>query len=188
MLTARTAQQSTRKIRTEVLTENIPEAPNLICTQGSVDFGPNDGIRDAQLFRYQSMEWSDGYRIGRNTDESYHAYVKDTGHEALDISSRRRIRGFAAQQVLATMLLVSANIRKIIKFLTNREELATQQTSATIKGMCPVRKTTRRRDREGHSNYKANWPLKVLPGSPTAQNSPSPANLASRPIPLLKPQ
>ena len=155
-----------KRERTEVLTKNLPEAPDLICTQGSVDFGPNDGIRDAQLFRYQSMEWSDGYRIGRNTDESYHAYVKDTGHEALDISSRRRIRGFAAQQVLATMLLVSANIRKIIKFLTNREESIIQRAGATLKGMGPVRKTTRRRDREGHSNYKANWPIRLLPGSP----------------------
>ncbi|TFC82186.1 hypothetical protein E3T23_04390 [Cryobacterium cheniae] len=112
------------------------------------------------------MEWSDAYRIGRNTDESYHGYVKDAGHESLDISSRRRIRGFAAQQVLATMLLVSGNIRKIIKFLTDRAEPVAQRTSAALKGMGPVRKTARRRDREGHSNYKANWPLKLLPGSP----------------------
>ncbi|TFC14584.1 hypothetical protein E3O19_10300 [Cryobacterium algoritolerans] len=28
------------------------------------------------------------------------------------------------------------------------------------------RPVTRRRDREGHSNYKANWPLKIFPGSP----------------------
>lgn len=153
------------KIRTAVLDRNVPEVPDRICTQSSVDFGPEDGLRDAQLYRYQSSEWSDAYRVGRNTDESYHAYVKDTGHEALDISSRRRIRGFAAQQVLATMLLVSGNIRKIIKFLTDRAAMVGKQKSATVQGLGPVRKTTRRRDREGHSNYKAKWPLKLLPGA-----------------------
>ena len=153
------------KVRPNVRDENVPEAPDQICTQGTVDFGPEDGIRDAQFFRYQSKEWSDAYRVGRNTDESYHAYVKSAGHEALDVSARRRIRGFAAQQVLTTILLVSANIRKIIKFLTDRATQATQGKPTAPTGMGPVRSTTRRRDRDGHSNYKANWPLKVLPGA-----------------------
>ncbi|TFC92864.1 hypothetical protein [Cryobacterium sp. TMT4-31] len=154
------------KVRPSVQDKNVPEAPDLICTQGTVDFGPTDGIRDAQLFRYQSKEWSDAYRVGRNTDESFHAYVKSKGHEALDVPARRRIRGFAAQQVLTTILLVSANIRKIIKFLTDRATRAAQGKPTASTGMGPVRATTRRRDREGHSNYKAKWPLKVLPGAP----------------------
>ncbi|MBX0299390.1 hypothetical protein K2F54_05290 [Cryobacterium sp. 1639] len=154
------------KVRPTVQDKNVPEAPDLICTQGTVDFGPADGIRDAQLFRYQSKEWSDAYRVGRNTDESFHAYVKSKGHEALDVPARRRIRGFAAQQVLTTILLVSANIRKIIQFLTDRATRASQDKPAAATGMGPVRATTRRRDREGHSNYKAKWPLKVLPGAP----------------------
>lgn len=154
------------KIRTVVLDGNLPEAPDLICTQSSVDFGPEDGLREAQLFRYQSKEWSDAYTIGRNTDESYHAHVKDTGHEAADIPARRRIRGFAAHQIMATMLLVSANIRKIVTFLTNRETQAAKRDTTAQQNLGKVRKTTRRRDREGHSNYKAKWPLKVLPGAP----------------------
>jgi hypothetical protein len=76
------------KVRPNVRDENVPEAPDQICTQGTVDFGPEDGIRDAQLFRYQSKEWSDAYRVGRNTDESYHAYVKSAGHEALDVAMK----------------------------------------------------------------------------------------------------
>ena len=157
-------RNATDKIRIAVLKGNVPEAPDLICTQTSVDFGPEDGIRDAQLFRYQSKEWSDAYRIGRNTDESYHAYVKDVGHEAADTPARRRIRGFAAHQIMATMLLVSANIRKIVTFLTDRET-QTSKSNTTGQNLGPLRKT-RRRDREGLSNYKAKWPLKVLPGAP----------------------
>lgn len=151
------------KVRPSVPDLNLPEQPDRICTQSSVDFAPEDGIRDAQLFRYQSEEWSYGYTVARNTDESYHAHVKDSGHEALDSPARRRIRGFAAQQVMATILLVNANIRKIVTFLTDR---AARAEKGVRGGMGEVRKTTRRRDREGHSNYKRKWPLKVLPGAP----------------------
>jgi hypothetical protein len=153
------------KIRPRVQDGDVPEAPPKICTQTSVDFDPEDGIRESQLHRYQSEEWSDGYKIGRNTDESYHAFVKDTGHEALDIPARRRIRGFAAQQVMATMLLAAGNIRKIIAFLTGREERTEKREAASLRAQGKVRKARRRRDREGHSNYKAKWPLKLLPGS-----------------------
>lgn len=67
---------------------------------------------------------------------------------------------------MATMLLVSGNIRKIVTFLTNRETQEAKRDTTARQNLGKVRKTTRRRDREGHSNYKAKWPLKVLPGAP----------------------
>ena len=68
---------------------------------------------------------------------------------------------------MATMLLVSANIRKIVTFLTDRET-RTSKSNTTGQNLGPLRKT-RRRDREGISNYKAKWPLKVLPGAPAGE-------------------
>lgn len=65
---------------------------------------------------------------------------------------------------MATMLLVSANIRKIVTFLTELET-QTSKSDTTGQNLGPLRKT-RRRDREGLSNYEAKWPLKVLPGAP----------------------
>jgi hypothetical protein len=66
---------------------------------------------------------------------------------------------------MATRLLVSGNIRKIVTFLTHRESRAATRDTTARQNLGEVRKTTRRGDREGRSNYKAKWPLKVLPGA-----------------------
>ena len=44
-------------------------------------------------------------------------YVKDPAHEALDDAGRRRLFGTAAQSILAALLLMAANVRKIQTFI-----------------------------------------------------------------------
>jgi hypothetical protein len=140
--------RASKKQKPSILEANLPEAPDKICTQSSVDFAPEDGIRHAQYLDYGSEEWAKTYKHDRNTIESFNAQVKDPGYENLGASSRRRMRGFAAQQVLVTFLIVAANMRKIIKFMSDEER--SRQTD-------DVKKPARRRDREGHSNYKRQW-------------------------------
>lgn len=144
-----------------------PETLPTICKQSNVAFGPDDGIRHAQDFRYGSEEWDRTYTADRNTIESYNAHVKDPGYENLNASSRRRVRGFAAQQFMTTMLLVSANIRKILVFCRDdarREKAGIPLTTERPRG-------NRRRDREGLSNYKRQW---APPGSIGIQHEPPP--------------
>jgi hypothetical protein len=112
--------QASKKDKPQVLERNIPKHHDRICTQSSVDFGPDDGVEHEQLLRYGSREWVETYRHDRNSNESFHDFVK-SGPEQLDDASRRRTRGRTAQQFFATMLLVSANLRKIARF--RREEL-----------------------------------------------------------------
>jgi hypothetical protein len=159
--------RATKKQKPVILERNLPEAPDKICTQSSVDFAPEDGIRHAQYLDYGSEEWAKTYKHDRNTIESFNAQVKDPGYENLAASSRRRIRGFAAQQVLVTFLIVAANMRKIIKFLSDEER---------IRQIDGFKKPSRRRDREGHSNYKRQWlvtPSELRAESSTAPDTPT---------------
>lgn len=64
-----------------------------------------------------------------------------------------------------------------LTFLTEREAKAAKRDATAQPGLGKVRKTTRRRDREGHSNYKAKWPLKVLPGAPDGAELDSPLQI-----------
>lgn len=137
-------KNASKKPKPHVLEQNLPEVPDRICTQSSVDFGPEDGIRQAQSMRYGSEEWARTYRHDRNTIESFNSHIKEPGYENLAAASRRRLRGFAAQQVLVTMLIVAANIRKILTFL--RDQARKPHAN-------PGKPAIRRRDREGHSTY-----------------------------------
>jgi hypothetical protein len=58
------------------------------------------------------------YATLRNGIEGMNGYAKDGAHEALADSTRRRIRGVAAQSVFVAFLLFAANLRKIEAFLT----------------------------------------------------------------------
>lgn len=61
-------------------------------------------------------------RHGRNSVESFNAYLKDGGTHALEDGSRRRPRGSVAQYFLATMTVVAANLDKIIDFAAQKTE------------------------------------------------------------------
>lgn len=58
----------------------------------------------------------------RNSVESFNAYLKDGGTHALEDGSRRRLRGSAAQYLLATMTVVTRNLDKIIDFAAQKTE------------------------------------------------------------------
>jgi hypothetical protein len=57
------------------------------------------------------------YKGPRNTVEGFNAYLKDDGRTALHQAGRRRLRGYTAQFVLTTMLVVAANLRKTMTFM-----------------------------------------------------------------------
>jgi hypothetical protein len=70
--------------------------------------------------------------------------VKDQSREALADSGKRRLRGYAAQYLLITFLIVSANIRKIARFVKERRDAGTDTV---------VRKALPPRVRDRTNNY-----------------------------------
>jgi hypothetical protein len=149
--------KASKKRKPNVLKRDLLEKTPPICTQTSVSFDGTGGLKHEQALVYGSEEWSTTYQKDRNTNESYNAYVKDDGYEDLESSSRRRARGMAAQQVLTTMLVVSANIRKIAQFIENE---AAELRAASRRKKEPL---GRKRDREGKNKYMRKWPLRHLP-------------------------
>jgi len=132
--------KSSKKAKPFISKAKAPTVPDRICTQSSVDFGPHDGVEHEQLIPYGTEEWQATYKHDRNTVESYNEFLK-AGPETLDKPEDRRVRGRAGQQFIVTMLLVSANIRKIARFVGD---------SLRIK---PKIKRKRRRDTLGLSDY-----------------------------------
>lgn len=91
------------------------------------------------------------YATPRATVEASNAYLKDHGRGALDQPGRRRMRGQTAQHLLVTMVVVAANISKIITFLAQRD------------GDEPVRRSRRKRRRFG-------WDFANAPSGPLTPN------------------
>jgi hypothetical protein len=132
--------KASTKAKPSIMKSRLPKVPDKICTQTSVDFGPHDGVEHEQLIPYGTPEWQETYKHDRNAIESYNDFLK-SGPESLDKPQDRRVRGRAAQQFIVTMLLMSANIRKIAKFLADER----RET--------PFVKRKRRRDTLGLSDY-----------------------------------
>ena len=137
--------------------------PDKICTQTSVTFKETDNTAMTQDLPYGTEIHTMTYRRDRNTTEAFNAFLKEPGYEAINDASRRRVRGLAAQQVVTTMLVVSANIRKIAAFL--HEEKVRNASTTPRRKPAPRQAPVRRRDRDGKNPYRANWPLKELPAS-----------------------
>ncbi len=117
----------------------VPVSPSKICTnRSSVSFPPTAGAKYAQTLPYGSPEWHAMYASARNTIEGFNGYVKDANYGALDQPGRRRMVGYSAQYLLATLSVAAANVRKVHTFLA--EEERRQPLTA------PVRRP-RRRDR-----------------------------------------
>ncbi|WP_411700976.1 hypothetical protein [Conyzicola sp.] len=131
---------ATSKPKPAIMKSRIPKAPDKICTQSSVSFGPHDGVEHEQLLDYGTPEWQETYKHDRNTIESFNDFLK-SGPETLDKPQDRKVRGRAAQQFIVTFLLTSANIRKIAKFLADERRIV------------PAVKRKRRRDTLGLSDY-----------------------------------
>lgn len=103
----------------------------------------DDAVEHKQAIDYGTREHALTYRQDRSQIESINAYLK-LGPERLDDTSARRVRGLAGQQFAIAMALVSANLRRISRFL--RDEISqTRKVTRT-----PI---VRRRDRDGLSDY-----------------------------------
>lgn len=134
--------------RPRVSRKRLPVGTPDICCKSSVVFKETDKtIKFSQAYRYGSRKWAEIYDYDRNTSEGIHGFMKDAAHEALDAPKRRRAFGLGAQQVLVTMLVVSANMRKIASWTAEQQKPGRPATQPTL----------RRRDREGLSNYKKHW-------------------------------
>lgn len=142
------SKKAADKPRPGVNPEDVPEFLDKICKQHSVQFTEEDLIRQRQAFQYQSQEWEEFQTHARQSIESLHEGFKDPGTEQLELSGRRRVRGFAAAQVFTTILLVNYNLRKIASFLYNEVHGITP----------PVSPIVRRRDRLWYNPYTKTIP------------------------------
>lgn len=99
------------------------EGPVRVCeNKTSTTFPAEAGDKFAQHYQYGSKDWRAMYGHGRNSIESFNAYLKDGGSHALEDGSRRRLRGSAAQYFLATLVVVAANLDKIHDFAAQKTE------------------------------------------------------------------
>src|SRR5690606_31748353 len=89
-----------RKDGKPVCDPNRPHAPTF-CKQGSITVGPADAAKVRQPLVYGSPEWLAMYGHGRNAIEGFNAYLKDESRQAFGTASRRRVRGIAAQSLVA---------------------------------------------------------------------------------------
>ena len=112
---------TTKKTRPLIDEDLLPIHPDLICKQTSVKIERHDGIDTRQLLHYGSKEWHTMYKHDRNSMEGVNAYLKE-GRERMREAGARRVRGLAAQNYVFTMMLVSANLRRLAKFMRDRAE------------------------------------------------------------------
>jgi hypothetical protein len=117
---------------------------------------PESGAKFHQELAYGTEEWRSVYSTLRNGVEGMNGYVKDGAHEALADSTRRRIRGVAAQSVFVAFLLFAANLRKIEVFL---------QAEAAIEAGT-VRRLPRRRRTKSLRNWLPESRAVVRPAHP----------------------
>jgi len=139
--------KASKKAKPSTLEDNLPLVPDKICTQSSVTFTALDGIDYEQPGHYGDDAWQERYTHDRNSIESTNNYLK-SGPEAMKDTSRRMLRGLAAQSYILTMMYVSANLRKIARFLRDAQRRPKPE---------PIQ---RKRDREGLSTY-VRWRYKV---------------------------
>lgn len=85
------------------------------CTQTTISQPREVGLKFAQEYPYMSKEWRDRYPL-RNSVESTNATLKRGTTHNLSDPERRRARGRAWQFVLASLVVVAANIKKIRDF------------------------------------------------------------------------
>lgn len=135
-----------KKARPEVEPETLEEEfLDKICTQHSVAVDLTEMMAPQQAFDYGTEEWDEFHGHARNTIESRNQQLKASGDEDIQTGGRRRVRGFAAAQIMVTMLLVNFNLRRIAAFLSDK---AREEARTT-----PKPRTPRRRDRVWANRY-----------------------------------
>lgn len=99
-----------------ILKRNLPQPleRDRICTnKADVSFPREAAAKLFQHIRFGTDHWKKLYSHARQVIESMNQYVKDESHEALASPGRRRVRGAAQQYVTVSMLIFSANMRRI---------------------------------------------------------------------------
>ncbi|TFC48934.1 hypothetical protein [Cryobacterium shii] len=133
---------------------NPPVKQDKICTNAtSVTIPFAVGAKLAQHYQYGSNEWQEIYSHDRNTIEGANGFLKDSSHEAIGDSSRRRIRGSTAQYLLVSFLIVAGNLRKLQKF---RDEMLKPESDAE-RADRQARKLEIRRKRKNRKKRVAAW-------------------------------
>jgi len=115
------AKNAANKQRPEIEEDDLPEHFDAICRQHSVTFTEADLLRQKQVFEYKSDEWEEFHGHARQAIEGLHSSFKDEGKEHVSAAQRRKVRGFAAAQVLTTILLANFNLRTIASFLFDEQ-------------------------------------------------------------------
>ncbi|MFC7497077.1 MULTISPECIES: hypothetical protein [unclassified Nocardioides] len=106
-----------RKIKhKKVLTNGV--APK-VCQQEAISLAPADGAKFRQSMTYGSDEHTAVYHRLRQSQEGFHGSAKDDAQVALANPGRRRVRGWAAQQLFAAFLIAETSTRRILTFLRN---------------------------------------------------------------------
>lgn len=136
--------RQTRPGRTRIA--DVPYHPDRICTNNtSVTFPASVGAKFRQSFPFGTAEWAGWYGL-RNTIESINGLAKDGSHGGLDDSTRRRVRGYAAQYLFTTLLAMAVNVRKIDAFLD-------QESTEVRIAAREARRSRRRRRTESLTDY-----------------------------------
>jgi hypothetical protein len=122
-------EKSSKKPKPLVRDDLVPDPDKrpAICTQTSVAFGPEVGVKFEQAPHYGSTEWELLYKSDRQTIESHNEYIK-IGPEQLHEPRNRRVRGQAAQWFAMTMGIVSVNLRRIARALRELNRLTPKKT------------------------------------------------------------
>ncbi|PKH37861.1 hypothetical protein SAMN05192575_101927 [Nocardioides alpinus] len=120
-----------------VVAHDAPEHRGDLCSQGTVkieskDVGPYEKL--VQDLQHGSQEWDDRYRPARSMVEGYNGYTKDGKHEQLAMKENRRVRGFAANALVAVVGLVATNVRKIRSFYKAGMPLPSEPKTKPVKG------------------------------------------------------
>lgn len=127
------------KPKPTVQAHNLPESPDKVCTQTSITVTPDVMVAHRQAIDYGTDEHQRTYRQDRNQIESIN-YVLKASPENIADPGARLVRGLAAQQFMMVMSLVSANLRRIVRYIQNESRT-------------PRKKSPRGRDTRGLSNY-----------------------------------
>jgi hypothetical protein len=97
--------------------EDMIANPPKACRQRTITVHKDKGARYLQDLRYGSPEQTDVYNALRQAQEGFHGFAKDEAEEALGAAGNRRIRGKAAQTMMAAFLIAAAGLRKVDTFM-----------------------------------------------------------------------
>lgn len=118
-------------------------------------------VNGKQEFRYGSREWATNYEADRNMVEGMNGFITAENKEALASAARCSLLaarcstfGLAAQQVLVTMLIVSANMRKLQSFLKDEIRAAKMKIDMMVE-----KRRLRLHDHpeKGRGRYNRKW-------------------------------